>query len=98
MASAAVAWYGDMALGKHLLGVLGLGRSRVVVVFHRPFEVSPDVSRKELADRCRGVVADGLTRALMGRLPELAGATPEEAKEIVRKVTTRAREEAKGRF
>jgi 1-acyl-sn-glycerol-3-phosphate acyltransferase len=69
-----LAWYGDMRLGRHLWGVLGLGPVTVAVVFHPPVVTDAGTSRKELADRCRTAVANGLSRALMGRLDGVAAA------------------------
>lgn len=66
------AWYGDMALGRHLWCVLGLGRARVQVIFHPPLTVESAGSRKALADHCRHVVAEGVAAAHRGAPPPVA--------------------------
>ena len=63
-----VAWYGDMELAAHLWGALKARRIRVDVVFHQPVTIDEFPDRKALAAHCRGAVADGLARALSGRL------------------------------
>ena len=60
-------WYGDMALGRHLWRMLGLGPSTVMVTFHEPVSIGDFANRKVLADHCRRVVAAGLSDALSGR-------------------------------
>lgn len=72
------AWYGDMSMGPHLWKFLGLGQLTVVIQYHEPVRLKDFGSRKALADHCRREIAQGLTRALAGRLedavPETAGA------------------------
>lgn len=64
------AWYGDMTMGPHLWRALGLGRLSVTMLFHPPVRMRDFVSRKALADHCRAQIAEGLGRALAGRLDE----------------------------
>lgn len=61
------AWYGDMDLMSHLWQLLGIGRVRVVVEFHKPVTIDQFKSRKELAAYCQAVVAAGVSRAVTGR-------------------------------
>lgn len=63
-----VAWFGDMELTSHVWQVLRLGRIRAVLQFHEPVAFRQCGSRKELAERCRQAVADGLAAANSGRL------------------------------
>jgi lyso-ornithine lipid O-acyltransferase len=72
------AWYGDMELAPHLWTMLGLGSVDVAVTFHRPVTLAQFGSRKALAEHCQRVIADGVARALAGRLEEPA-ASPAEA-------------------
>jgi 1-acyl-sn-glycerol-3-phosphate acyltransferase len=76
------AWYGDMELMSHLWQLLGIGRVRVVVEFHKPVTIDQFKSRKEMATYCQAVVAAGVSRAVTGReQPVLApapGAVPAE--------------------
>ena len=62
-----VAWYGDMELLSHLWVLIGLGRITVCVDFHEPVTIAEFASRKEMADYCQRVVANGVTSALYGR-------------------------------
>lgn len=62
------AWYGDMTLGGHLLDALGLGEAQVEVVFHPPVTLADYADRKGLSNHCHDVVAQGLVKALCGRL------------------------------
>jgi lyso-ornithine lipid O-acyltransferase len=69
----AVAWYGDMDLGPHLLHVAGLGRIEVEVIFHEPTTLAQAGSRKALAHHCESLIGRTLTATLAGRG---AGALP----------------------
>ena len=54
-------WYGDMALGTHLLAVLGQPRQgRVSVVLHDPIPVAGE-TRKTLAAKAEAAVRSGLS-------------------------------------
>lgn len=53
--------------GSHLLAVLGLGRCRVKVTFHKPLKAT-SLSRKECANHCESIIRQGLEAAL--RAPE----------------------------
>jgi 1-acyl-sn-glycerol-3-phosphate acyltransferase len=64
------AWYGDMTMGPHLWKALGMGQLTVVMQFHEPVRLKDFGSRKALAEHCRAVIAEGLARALAGRLDE----------------------------
>ena len=61
------AWYGDMDMGSHLWGMLGLGQTGVVVQFHEPVNADDFPSRKALADYCWRAVSAGVASALAGR-------------------------------
>lgn len=65
------AWYGDMAMAPHLWKVLGLGQLTVAMLFHEPVRLKDFGSRKALAEHCRRVIAQGLAKALAGRLDEM---------------------------
>jgi lyso-ornithine lipid O-acyltransferase len=59
------AWYGDMTLFSHLWLMLGLGDTVVRVTFHPPIRGKDlQVSRKELAQKCHDIVAQGHENAL----------------------------------
>ncbi|MGH7006123.1 MAG: lysophospholipid acyltransferase family protein, partial [Alphaproteobacteria bacterium] len=60
------AWYGDMDMFSHLWGIVGLGRSTVVVEFHKPVTIRDFANRKALAAHCQAVVAAGVSSALTG--------------------------------
>lgn len=62
-----VAWYGDMSLGGHLWQVFCLGTWRVEVIFHPPVDRRHFKSRKQLAQHCHNIVADGVSSLLSGR-------------------------------
>ncbi|MBL8663173.1 MAG: 1-acyl-sn-glycerol-3-phosphate acyltransferase [Candidatus Odyssella sp.] len=75
------AWYGDMEMFSHLWGIVGVGRSTVVLEFHKPVTVRDFPSRKALAAYCQSVVAAGVSSAISGR-PQSApapGAVPDGA-------------------
>ena len=60
------AWYGDMEMFSHLWGIVGVGRSTVVLEFHKPVSVRDFPSRKALAAYCQSVVAAGVSSAISG--------------------------------
>lgn len=62
-----VAWYGDMDLVPHLLGVFAAGPIDVELTFHPPVSVEGFLSRKALAAHCHADVAAGLAASLSGR-------------------------------
>lgn len=75
------AWYGDMEMFSHLWGIVGVGRSTIVLEFHKPVTVRDFPSRKALAAYCQSVVAAGVSSAISGR-PQSApapGAVPDGA-------------------
>ena len=57
-----------MELGGHLWRFSRLGRVEVVVQFHDEVRLGNFPSRKELTRHCSDAVADGVDRALGGRL------------------------------
>ena len=61
------AWYGDMDMFSHLWGIVGVGRSTVVLEFHKPVTIRDFPDRKALAAHCQAVVAAGVSSALSGR-------------------------------
>jgi 1-acyl-sn-glycerol-3-phosphate acyltransferase len=64
------AWYGDMYLATHVWRMVKLGGATVVVQFHDPVTIETvGGTRRALAEHCHGVVADGVAKALTGRLP-----------------------------
>jgi len=64
------AWYGDMYLASHVWRMAKLGGATVVVQFHEPVTIeSAGGTRRSLSAHCHEVVADGVARALTGRLP-----------------------------
>ena len=65
------AWYGDMTLAPHFWEVAGLGHATVDVVFHPPVTIRNYETRKDLAEHCFNVVADGVSVANAGRLEGL---------------------------
>ncbi|MFO0989934.1 MAG: lysophospholipid acyltransferase family protein [Alphaproteobacteria bacterium] len=72
------AWYGDMEMFSHLWGIVGVGRSTVVLEFHKPVTIRDFPSRKALAAYCQSAVAAGVSSAISGR-PQSApapGAVP----------------------
>lgn len=73
------AWYGGMELAPHFLEMAGLGNATIVVQFHRPVTVEAFGSRKELADACGKVVAEGVAAAITGQVPLADGGEPREA-------------------
>lgn len=63
-----VAWYGDMDLVPHLWHVFKTGPIDVVMEFHQPISIAEAGTRKALAVYCETQVADGVARALAGRM------------------------------
>jgi 1-acyl-sn-glycerol-3-phosphate acyltransferase len=61
------AWYGDMEMFSHLWGIVGVGRSTVVLEFHKPVTIRDFADRKAMAAHCQAVVAAGVSSALSGR-------------------------------
>jgi len=61
------AWYGDMEMFSHLWGIVGVGRSTVVLEFHKPVSIRDFPDRKALAAHCQAVVAAGVSSAISGR-------------------------------
>jgi 1-acyl-sn-glycerol-3-phosphate acyltransferase len=64
------AWYGDMDLASHLWRALKARRVRVDVILHPAVTLAQFPDRKALAAHCQAAVADGLARALAGRLED----------------------------
>jgi 1-acyl-sn-glycerol-3-phosphate acyltransferase len=65
-----------MEMFSHLWGIVGLGRSTVVVEFHPPVTIRDFADRKRLAAYCQAVVAAGVSSALSGHpqpRPDLPG-------------------------
>ncbi len=62
------AWYGDMDLAGHLYEMAGLGRATVVVECHPPVTIEQFKNRKELAAHCERAIAEGVSKAISGRL------------------------------
>jgi 1-acyl-sn-glycerol-3-phosphate acyltransferase len=61
------AWYGDMDMFSHLWGIVGVGRSSIVLEFHKPVSIRDFPDRKALAAHCQAVVAAGVSSAISGR-------------------------------
>jgi 1-acyl-sn-glycerol-3-phosphate acyltransferase len=70
------AWYGDMDLLPHLIGILREGAIDVVVTFGAPLEVKPDVDRKSLARSTEDAVRQMTATALAGRKEAGSGPVP----------------------
>lgn len=62
----AYAWFGDMELLPHLLGVFGRDGVEVEIVFHPPVGAATFADRKALAAHCERAVANGLSSLLAG--------------------------------
>ncbi len=62
------AWYGDMDLAGHLYEMANLGRATVVVECHPTITIEQFKNRKELAAHCERAVAEGVSKAISGRL------------------------------
>ncbi len=67
------AWYGDMYLATHVWRMVKLGGATVVVQFHDPLTIEDaGGTRRSMAEHTHQIVADGVARALTGRLPRSA--------------------------
>lgn len=66
------AWYGDMALPDHLLGVLGQGPIEVTIVCHAPRTVADAGGRKALARSVEEELRTSLAMQLSGAVSPLA--------------------------
>jgi len=73
------AWYGDMEMFSHLWGIVGIGRSRVVVEFHPPVTIRDFPNRKALSAYCQAVVAAGVSRAITGHDQPISAPGPVSA-------------------
>ena len=62
------AWYGDMEMAGHLWNVCGLGHTTIAIEFHKPVTIGQFSSRKDMAMHCQSEIADGVSRAIHGRL------------------------------
>ena len=62
------AWYGDMELASHLWNVAGLGNATIAIQFHPPMTIEQFASRKAMAEACQATIADGVSRAISGKL------------------------------
>ena len=62
------AWYGDMEMAGHLWNVFGLGHTTIAIEFHKPVTIEQFSSRKDMAIHCQSEIADGVSRAIHGRL------------------------------
>ena len=71
-----VAYYGDMTLAPHLIGLVGLGAITAEIVFHPVVTIEQVGSRKALARLCEDRVAAGVSAALAGRASQLVEASP----------------------
>ena len=69
-----VAWYGDFALGPHLVGVLRRGGIDVVVTWGEPIAFDETSDRKAVARQLEGSVRHLTTLALRGRCREASAA------------------------
>jgi len=58
-----IGWYGDMEFRPHLWRFLGLGRLEAEIMLHPPLHPEDFASRKELAARCRDIVAGGIAES-----------------------------------
>jgi 1-acyl-sn-glycerol-3-phosphate acyltransferase len=63
------AWYGDMQLLSHLVGVGRVGPFEAKVTFHRETTVREQGGRKQLSSYCERVIRTGLIEAITGRHP-----------------------------
>jgi len=62
------AWYGDMEFLPHFLEMLQQPGFTLEIQFHEPVTMAQFANRKELAAHCERVMAEGLSRALAGRM------------------------------
>ena len=76
-----VAWYGDMELAPHLMGLLRAGPFEAVVAWGEPEPMGPARGRKALAARLQARIHEALLEANTGRAP--VPAPPEQAREKV---------------
>jgi 1-acyl-sn-glycerol-3-phosphate acyltransferase len=65
------AWYGDMELLPHLLGVGRVGPFEATLIFHRPVTLREIGGRKQLARHCEELIRTSLIELLTGRRPVL---------------------------
>jgi 1-acyl-sn-glycerol-3-phosphate acyltransferase len=72
------AWYGNMQLVSHLLGVGRAGPFEARVTFHRETTVREHGSRKQLSAYCERVIRTGVIEAITGRQPVVPN--PEETR------------------
>ena len=63
------AWYGDINLAYHVLGVALVGPFEVTVMAHRPTDLGSFNNRKELTRYCEEIIRAGLAETLTGRVP-----------------------------
>ncbi|MBC6440621.1 MAG: 1-acyl-sn-glycerol-3-phosphate acyltransferase [Rhodospirillales bacterium] len=64
------AWYGDMELVPHAWQMLRGGVATAIVQFHPALTIDETGGdRRALAERCHGIVREGVAMALTGRLP-----------------------------
>lgn len=79
------AWYGEMTLLPHMLGVFGLRGAEVEIRFHEPVALDAFADRKELARYCENQVAAGVSlangfrRRTVGARPALSASLSESA-------------------
>jgi 1-acyl-sn-glycerol-3-phosphate acyltransferase len=71
------AWYGNMPLMSHLLGVGRAGPFEATLTFHPPVTVREMGGRKALSRYCEGVIRTSLIEALTGRQPPMVSLRPE---------------------
>ena len=57
-----------MELASHLWNVAGLGNATIAIQFHTPVTIEQFRSRKEMAEACQAAIADGVSRAISGKL------------------------------
>ncbi len=62
------AWYGDMDLASHIWTVASLGAATIAIQFHPPVTIEQFGSRKAMAEACHAAIADGVSRAISGKL------------------------------
>jgi 1-acyl-sn-glycerol-3-phosphate acyltransferase len=63
------AWYGNMQLLAHLLGVARIGPFEATLTFHPPVTLREIGGRKALSRYCEGLIRISLIEALTGRRP-----------------------------
>tara|TARA_Y100001970_G_scaffold294364_1_gene451604 strand:- start:24045 stop:24869 length:825 start_codon:yes stop_codon:yes gene_type:complete len=62
------AWYGDMELFSHLWSIAGIGKTTIVVQFHKPIIFDDFGDRKSLAHYCSETISTGVSDAISGRI------------------------------